>query len=218
LPAWSSPYYQSRYLVDGGRLFFDSSDALVAQDTNRAGDVYEFEPPAAPGAPAGDTCTIGQVGYSAASGGCVGLISSGESPEGAVFLDASENGEDVFFLTAGQLVKQDSDTSGDVYDAHVCSGVASCPETEVPKPQCVGDSCQGVVEAPGVLTPGSLTFQGPHNRTPTPGVASPPKPKPKVKCKKPKKLSHGKCVKPKKPKKPKKHKAKKANNKRRAHA
>ena len=34
----------SRALFDSGRLFFDSADALVPQDTNGNTDVYEFEP------------------------------------------------------------------------------------------------------------------------------------------------------------------------------
>ena len=42
VPGWTMPLYQSRYLSDGGRLFFDSPDALVAQDTNDAEDVYEL--------------------------------------------------------------------------------------------------------------------------------------------------------------------------------
>ncbi len=53
LPGWaynfngsSSPaaLYEPRYLSDSGRLFFNSPDALVAQDTNGKEDVYEYEP------------------------------------------------------------------------------------------------------------------------------------------------------------------------------
>ena len=36
--------YQPRYLSDSGRLFFDSPDALVPQDTNGLEDVYELSP------------------------------------------------------------------------------------------------------------------------------------------------------------------------------
>jgi hypothetical protein len=36
--------YKPRYLSDSGRLFFDGLDALVPQDVNATGDVYEFEP------------------------------------------------------------------------------------------------------------------------------------------------------------------------------
>ena len=39
-------FYQSRYLSDSGRLFFNSSDALVPQDVNGTEDVYEYEPKA----------------------------------------------------------------------------------------------------------------------------------------------------------------------------
>ena len=49
MPAWTSfdPagfLYQSRYLDNQGRLFFDSSDALVPKDVNGQEDVYEYEP------------------------------------------------------------------------------------------------------------------------------------------------------------------------------
>ena len=57
--AGATQFYQSRYLSNGGRLFFDSTDALVAQDTNNTEDVYEYEPPAgARRASAHDTCTV----------------------------------------------------------------------------------------------------------------------------------------------------------------
>ncbi|HZL21666.1 MAG TPA: hypothetical protein VFG23_28300, partial [Polyangia bacterium] len=44
--------YQSRYLSDSGRLFFNSPDALVPQDTNGKENVYEYEPPASEETPA----------------------------------------------------------------------------------------------------------------------------------------------------------------------
>ena len=49
VPTWtpvssSHALYQSRYLSDRGRLFFDSADALVPQATNGKEDVYEYEP------------------------------------------------------------------------------------------------------------------------------------------------------------------------------
>ena len=94
IPGWTVPEesvsgyamtYQSRVLSDQGRVFFDSADALVPQDTNGREDVYEYEPQG--------------VGSCARAGGCVSLISSGTSSEESVFLDASETGNDVFFLT-----------------------------------------------------------------------------------------------------------------------
>jgi hypothetical protein len=174
IPGWTSTYYQSRYLSDGGRLFFNSSDGLVPQDTNANEDVYEYEPPAGVGAPAGDSCEAGSAAYVAGAAGCVGLISSGVSPEESAFLDASENGEEVFFLTTEKLAPQDVDTSLDVYDAHVCSASSPCPPAPLAvEPPCVGDSCQGLVEPPNDATPGSLTFQGPGNLTPEKPIIKP---------------------------------------------
>ena len=49
VPGWT-PYklvtaaYQSRYLSNSGRLFFNSLDGLVPKDGNNQWDVYEYEP------------------------------------------------------------------------------------------------------------------------------------------------------------------------------
>ena len=187
LPAWSTRSvsvsaeltpYQSRYLSNSGRLFFNSPDALVPQDTNGTGDVYEYEPPkSAEEAPASDTCTTESSTYSPSSGGCVNLISSGTAAEEAGFLDASENGDDVFFFTDAKLSPRDFDSARDVYDAHVCGASAPCPPPPPPPlPACVGDACQSPVQAPNDATPGSLTFNGPGNVVPP---ASTPAVKPK---------------------------------------
>jgi hypothetical protein len=145
--------YRSRYLTDEGRLFFDTVNALVPQDANGTQDVYEYEPPGV------GSCTESSVTFGEASGGCVGLISSGTSREESAFLDASESGDDVFFLTYSRLVPKDEDAAADVYDARVDGG-----EGEPPRPvECQGDACQGFVQAPNDPTPGSLTFSGPGN-------------------------------------------------------
>ena len=120
IPGWTSditgaqPYalYQPRYLSNSGRLFFDSPDDLVPAATNGKEDVYEYEPEG--------------VGSCRFSSGCIGLISSGTSNRESAFLDASENGDDVFFLTAAQLVPADDDQAFDIYDAHVCSESSPC--------------------------------------------------------------------------------------------
>jgi len=163
IPGWTTyagqnARYQSRYLSDQGRLFFNSSDALVPQDTNGAEDVYEYEPPAEEGPP-NDTCTQQSPTYNPASQGCVSLISSGASAKESAFLDASESGEDVFFLTASRLTPKDLDTALDVYDARVGGGEGE----PLKPPSCEGDACQSPVAAPEDPTPGSLTFQGPGN-------------------------------------------------------
>jgi DNA-binding beta-propeller fold protein YncE len=152
-----SGIYQPRLLFNDGRLFFNSSDALVPQDVNGNEDVYEFELP-------GDgTCTTSSVAYSERSGGCVDLISSGASPVESGFLDASESGDDVFFVTAETLVPQDLDTAFDVYDAHVCSTEASCATASTSPPECTtAEACRAAPMPQSSIfgAPPSATFSG----------------------------------------------------------
>jgi hypothetical protein len=188
LPDWTrtkleQAFYQSRYLSNDGRLFFDSAVGLVPADSNSTMDVYEFEPD--------------HVGGCSLEFGCVGLISSGESGEESAFLDASSDGDDVFFLTASQLTKSDDDSSLDVYDAHVCSDVAPCPAGVTSSPEACdsSDSCRE--PAPPVTTSEPLATEaasGLGNFSVAPQSTKPAPVKPKAKkCPKGEKLSHGKC-------------------------
>lgn len=180
--------YQPRYLSDSGRLFFDSSDALVPQDVNGAEDVYEYEPPGV------GSCTSASVSFSKLSGGCIGLISSGGAVGESAFMDASETGSDVFFMTYGKLVAQDSDSALDVYDAHECSSISPCvaPAPASPPPCSTGDSCKPAPSPQPTIfgSPSSETFSGAGNVVPSVPAAVKAKAKPKrkvrstVKCKK----------------------------------
>ncbi len=181
VPGWTpfqlgKAQYQSRYLGESGRVFFDSTDSLLPRDTNGTVDVYEYEPVGV------GSCEEGGEGYLPQDKGCLGLVSSGESGEESGFLDASESGNDVFFLTKSQLSKRDTDTSYDIYDARV--GGIEPPES---KPvECQGDACQSPVTPPESLTPSSFTFSGPGNQLtpPAPGSTSTEtKSKPKAKTK-----------------------------------
>jgi hypothetical protein len=170
---------QPRYLSDSGQLFFDSVDPLVPQATNGLSDVYEYEPVGIGG------CSSSNVTFSSVSGGCAALISSGASGEETVFMDASENGNDVFFLTAAPLVPQDLDTSFDVYDAHLCSISSPCAPVVASPPACTtADSCRVAPSPqPAIFgAPASSTFSGSGNVVPA--VARKPAVK---KVKKPKK-------------------------------
>jgi hypothetical protein len=129
-------FYQSRYLSNEGRLFFNAADSLVGQDVNGKEDVYEYEP-----TDTGNCSTDNTVG------GCVALISSGKSVNESTFLDASENGNDVFFLTSERLVPAlDGDTAFDIYDARICNGSGAeeaCPPTALaPAQPCHGEECR----------------------------------------------------------------------------
>jgi hypothetical protein len=180
VPGWtanaSAPLesrYQPRYLTDQGRLFFNTADALVPQDSNATQDVYEYEPPGV-----GD-CSEASPTYSARSGGCVSLISSGSSAQESAFMDASQSGDDVFFLTSARLSPIDVDASRDIYDAHVCEASSPCisyASSEVP-PCSTEASCKASpTPQPQIFgAPASATFQGPPNPPP------PAPPKAKVK-------------------------------------
>ncbi len=158
--------YKPRNLsATANRVFFTSGDALVALDTNKATDAYQWE---------------GQgTGSCAKAGGCLSLLSSGTDSVGASFVDASESGEDAYFLTTSSLVPQDPG-SADLYDARVGGGFP-VPSTPIP---CEGDACQPLPSPPEDPTVGSLI----------PGPGNPPVHFPKTK--KPKKKHHRKHRRP----------------------
>ena len=91
---------------DGQRVFFQTTAHLVPQDTNSTDseginspgmDVYEWEADGVEEEP-GVVCRLAV--------GCTHLLSTGEDVGKATFLGASEDGRNVFFATAGQLVPQ----------------------------------------------------------------------------------------------------------------
>jgi hypothetical protein len=178
VPGWTpfetgESVHQSRYLSDSGRVFFNSSVGLVSGDGNGSEDVYEFEPPGVSG------CSEGSGLFVAAEGGCLGLISGGTSGKESAFLDASESGGDVFFLSSARLVASDVDTSVDVYDAHECTAASSCIEaSSAVSPPCdTGDSCRAAPSPqPGIFgAPSSATFVGTGNLAAIPSPAVRPK-------------------------------------------
>jgi hypothetical protein len=200
--------YQSRYLSDGGRLFFNSEDSLVPDDVDGTQDVYEYEPAGAGSCssssgsgsivfePVRDFEVEGRDGEQAA--GCVGLISSGTSNLGSSFLDASQSGADVFFRTAAKLVPADEDSAFDIYDAHECTAASPCPSVPVSAAACETEaSCRPApTPQPAIYgLPASATFSGPGD------LVAPPSPpaekkvaKKALKCSKGFVRKHGRCV------------------------
>jgi hypothetical protein len=150
-------FYQSRYLSNQGRLFFDSADALVPRAKNKGKmDVYEYEPKG-----------VGGCGEENTEGGCVALISSGESEHESAFVDASESGNDVFFVTAAKLSPRDSDTTYDIYDARVCGAEGCINEGSVPPPPCSSEACKPpATPLPSYGTPPSARTQSSGNVAP----------------------------------------------------
>lgn len=153
------PVSQPRFLTDSGQVFFNSAEALVLQDVNGANDVYEYEPPGV------GTCSASSPTYGERAGGCVGLISSGNSAEESSFLDASENGSDVFFLTEAKLVPLAVEATPSVYDARECVPSSRClpPQLAQTPPCSTGDSCKPPQSPQPTLlgAPATETFSGP---------------------------------------------------------
>ena len=176
IPGWTtttigSTLYQSRYLSNSGRLFFNSVDALVPADVNGKADVYEYEPEGVGGCQGPDHGQSASVVFSESAGGCVALISAGTSSEESVFMDASETGGDAFFLTRSRLVPSDYDTSLDMYDAHECTAEQPCAPAPalIPPPCATGDACKPAPTPQPTLfgPPSSETFSGAGNIVPS---------------------------------------------------
>ncbi len=155
--SWSNTR-QSQWISDnGGRVFFDSEEPLVPQDTNDRQDVYEWEREGE------GSCTQ--------PNGCVYLLSGGVSESASWLEGMSANGSDVFIDTRAKLRPEDQNENFDLYDARV-DGV----EPVLP-PSCTGTGCQGLPAPPPTFaTPPSVTFEGVGN-------FPPPGPMPAVKTK-----------------------------------
>ncbi len=126
-------YSEGEISPDGSRVFFETADALVPQDTNGLSDVYEWE------------------------NGRIYLISSGQGTSGSNFSGASSNGNDVFITTTDHLAPQDIESATQIYDARVDGGFPYRPFTT----GCDSGQCQGPqTPAPVFGAPASATFVG----------------------------------------------------------
>jgi hypothetical protein len=152
IPFWETGMHAARVLSeDGRRLYFESADALTARDSNGRIDVYEWEEAGAGG------CDEADADFSPAAGGCVELISSGQSPLDSRFVESSPSGDDVFFATGASLLPQDFGVF-DIYDARLSGGL---PIPPTPPPPCEGDACHAQIPAPEEPTPASSDYVAP---------------------------------------------------------
>lgn len=176
VPPFTTAFHASRAITeDGGKVFFNSFDPLLPIDTNGREDVYQWSSPGA------GSCDVDSDAYSEPNGGCLSLISSGESASDSYFVDADPVGRNVFFATGSSLVQKDPGQF-DIYVAREGGGFAAPPGPPSP---CEGEACQGPFVPPTDLTPGSESFQGPGNAA-------------RRKCGKGKVRKNGRCVRRKK--------------------
>jgi len=128
-------------------VFFDTADALVPRVSAGVLRVYEWHD------------------------GTISLITSPQDPNDSFYLGSSANGGDVFFGTHAQLVTQDTDSSGDLYDARIGGGF---PASAAGAP-CIGDACLGAASThSAMLSPATAAFAGPANSSaagPSPAVS-----------------------------------------------
>ena len=123
-------------------------------------DVYEWEAAGAGSCPSAAAAE--------ANGGCVYLISSGQSGQASYFADADREGRNVYLMTDSGLVPADKDGLYDVYDARVEGGLESQQSSRTLAPSCESrQACQGPQSsAAEPSTPASSSFVGPGNPKP----------------------------------------------------
>lgn len=169
-PPFSAFGFVDNLTPDGNRAFFESEEALVSTDTDDVKDIYEWEEDG--------------TGSCARAGGCVYLISSGQSDRDNNLFAVSRSGDDVFFVTTDVLVAGD-ETTLSIYDARVGGGFPQTPEED-----CVGEGCKPPLTAPPAMTPPAKPAPGADDNVKPRKPRTCPKGKRKVK-------RHGKvrCVK-----------------------
>ncbi len=146
LPTSRRGTYSPRALADdGSRVFFNSFDPLVPEDTNGSQDVYEWE--------------ANGTGSCAKAEGCISMLSTGESQDDSEFIDANAGGRDVFIRTNASIDPRDTGLI-DIYDVREEGGF---PPPPPPPPPCLGDACQSVPEPQHDPTPASADFKGAGN-------------------------------------------------------
>jgi hypothetical protein len=151
--------YPQRNVSEVGQVFFETPEALLPQqDTNDVRDVYEYEH------------------------GTLHLISSGTSKAPSYFLDATPSGSNVFSATAQKLLRRDTESTYNIYDARVGGGF---PEPAASAPPCSGESCrEASVTVSTFATPGSVSFVGAGNLTAPPSMLPKPKTAAQIKAEK----------------------------------
>jgi hypothetical protein len=155
--------------ADGDRIFFNSFEPLVPDATNGWLNVYEWEREGTESTPGSGFSSCPVTTPARSSGGCTFLISGASSDENSYLLDADATGENVFFVSRGDLLPADRGDDDVLYDARVDGYQPPAPAA------CSGTGCQGVPPAPPIFaTPSSVTFNGIGNfPPPTPTVVKP---------------------------------------------
>jgi hypothetical protein len=156
---------------DGEYVFFMSPVALApgaaesvpigvaeAHPAQYAENVYEYHD---------GTVSLISDGHDTAAGpafACEPLVST------VCLIGSDATGANVFFTTTDELVKQDTDTELDLYDARICMGESPCLTAPAESQPCsTGEACQGTApSAPSVPVPASVSLGATGNLLPLP--------------------------------------------------
>jgi len=122
----NSQHLNQALSADGRFVFFTSTERLSPYDENDLADVYELE----------------------VESGSVRLLSGGRAASASYFLDASEDGDDVFFVTREALLAADGNQSVDVYDARIGGGFEEAPPPAPPASCDSTASCRPATSPP----------------------------------------------------------------------
>jgi len=185
VPALESERPDPTMSDDGSRVFFDSPVGLTpaARDDLQIGEVRPGEPDYAQNVYEWESEGAGSC-PAARPAGCVFLISDGrdtnvnqgnyghfcERFSAVCLLGTDTAGRNVFLATTNSLVKSDTNTEIDFYDARICEPESPCvPEPPSPPPPCLGEACHGIPPARSPSTAGpTATFNGAGNLPPAP--------------------------------------------------
>jgi hypothetical protein len=189
LPVPRNAFVTRNLSASGDRVFFNTTESLVADDSNGQTDVYEWEREGT----GGGSCPVGA---SDGNGGCLFLISTGQESGPSLFGDAGADGRDVFFFTRQSLVGQDGDDNVDIYDARENGGLIAQNPSPPPAP-CTSEACRGSTGPPpafSVLASAALSGVG-NFVQPSPTTSPKKAIKGPAKCPHHEMRKRGKCVK-----------------------
>jgi hypothetical protein len=153
----SSNIYIRRWMSDNGnRVFFDSEQPLVPQDTNGVQDVYEWEREGTPISSGSTESSCPTQSPARPNHGCVFLLSGADNQDFSFLVDADATGDNVFLEHWGPLGSVEAPVDyNELYDLRVDGGFQHSALA------CTGTGCQGVPPAPPLFaTPASVTFSG----------------------------------------------------------
>jgi WD40-like Beta Propeller Repeat len=156
---------------DGSRVVFETTEALVPQDTNRIEDVYEWDREGTTGCNT-ESLHVESLAespaYSPVDGGCIYLLSSGLGVgvpsnsgiiDGTHLVGASENLNDVYMQTSESLLSG-TDSASKLYDVRVDGGFPSVEATY----GCEPGQCRAGAGVPAAFeAPASIGFAGSGN-------------------------------------------------------